>query len=133
MTVHHKPAIARGMEPQQSHATLGKPGRAKGYAVEVHSGMSHVTDGAFNAGISRTESAAALQGYKLPTDPVIQHGNKITRRAEINPGSRSRNTDSLASETAGVAHARAKAKGDEGLHALGRAILAEARYGNWKG
>jgi hypothetical protein len=37
--VHHTPAIARGMEPQQhTNATLGKPGKAKGYAVPPHPG-----------------------------------------------------------------------------------------------
>ena len=75
--VHHLPAQSRGMEFQQhDKAILGKPARAKGYPVAVHDAMHHVQDGAFNAGISKTESAAALQGYTLPTDPVVQHGTK---------------------------------------------------------
>ena len=75
--VHHVPAASRGMESQQhDKAILGKPAKAKGYPLAVHDAMHHVQDGAFNAGISKTESAAALQGYELPTDPVVQHGNK---------------------------------------------------------
>ena len=77
--VHHVPAPSRGMEAQQhDKAILGKPAKAKGYPVAVHDAMHHVQDGAFNAGISKTESAAALQGYELPTDPAVQHGPKST-------------------------------------------------------
>jgi hypothetical protein len=51
---------------------LDKPPVAKGYPIAVHGGQHHVGDeGSFNAGISRTEAAAALQGDRLPTDPPV--------------------------------------------------------------
>lgn len=70
---HHLPGDARAEEAAY-HGTkphvFGKPPVAKGYAVAIHGGQHHVgEDGTFNAGISRTKSAAALQGGKLPTDP----------------------------------------------------------------
>jgi hypothetical protein len=54
----------------------------------VHGGQSHRDGGTHNAGISRTASAAALDGYKLPTDPPV-----VVKRLPIpavNPGTPSR-------------------------------------------
>lgn len=52
-------------------------GRPKNLAPPVvHDGMSHIEGGAFNAGVSKTESASALQGFWLPTDPEVQHRGK---------------------------------------------------------
>ena len=70
---HHVPAPSRAIEAAQ-HGTkphcLDKPPVAKGYPIAVHGGQHHTgEDGSFNAGISRTAAAAALQGGKLPTDP----------------------------------------------------------------
>lgn len=66
-------------------------GRAKNLSPPVvHDGMHHTQDGAFNAGVSKTESASALQGYQLPTDPVKQHGSKQLPVPACNPGTPSR-------------------------------------------
>lgn len=68
---HHTAPPSRGMEAQQ-HAILGKPGKPKGYPIAVAAGQHHVgEDGQGYTGVSRTESAAALQGDKLPTDPPV--------------------------------------------------------------
>ncbi|MGO9846154.1 MAG: hypothetical protein ACLPKT_06015 [Methylocella sp.] len=111
------PSDAGKYDHNNTHATLGvapKPKHANLIATPLHSG--------------------AMSRYDA--DPAVAMGGppagKVTKRAEINPGSRSRNLDSLASENAGVAHARAKAKGHEELHSLGQAILAEAAYGKWR-
>jgi hypothetical protein len=105
--------IESGMQDQtNTHGTTsGKIKHAFQTAPPLHSGTSS----------------------RFDADPPSATGGppagKITRRAEINPGCRSRNADSLSSETSGVAHARAKAIGHEALHALGAAVMAQARLG----
>ncbi len=71
--VHHVAAPSRGMEAAD-HGTkphcLDKPPKAKGYPIAEAWGQHHVDEsGTLQTGISRTESAAALRGGKLPTDP----------------------------------------------------------------
>jgi hypothetical protein len=81
---HHTPAPSRAIEAAQ-HGTkphcLDKPPVAKGYPIAVHGGMHHVSGDAFNAGISPTAAAAALQGGKLPTDPPKV--GKVTAHAPV--------------------------------------------------
>ncbi len=61
-TVHAQPAF----DIQPRH------GKAKGGPVAVAFGQHHVgEDGTLQTGVSRTESAAALRGGKLPTDPPV--------------------------------------------------------------
>lgn len=46
-------------------------------APKVHDGMHHVADdGQRMTGVSRTATTSALQGFKLPTDPDVQHRGK---------------------------------------------------------
>jgi hypothetical protein len=104
---HHVPGIARGMEAQQhTKATLGKPGKPKGYPVMLN--------GHFNA--NDADPASPLDGPP--------RGKRLSPPT-INPGCRDRSGDSLASEMAGTAHKRSKELPDT-LRDLGRAILDEA-------
>lgn len=108
---HAAPNVAGQTDHTNVHAAMGKapqPKHAHQIATPLHSGAM----GRFDA-----DPADATGGPPA---------GKVLRRAEINPGTRSRNLDSLASEAAGTAHARAKAKGHDELHALGNAIVAEA-------
>lgn len=69
-TVQPLPAV--DIEPQRgsSKKFLSQP-------PIVHDGMHHVADdGQRVTGVSRTASASALQGFKLPTDPQVQHRGK---------------------------------------------------------
>jgi hypothetical protein len=90
--VHHTPADARATEPTNASATLARgTGKPKGYPVATAWGQHHVgEDGTGQTGISRTESAAALTGYKLPTDPAVQHGSKKLPVPACNTGTPSR-------------------------------------------
>ncbi len=111
---HAVPNAAGQTDHLNTHANLGVPGKPKHahqIATPLHSGAMARYD---------ADPAAAMGGPPA---------GKVVRRAEVNPGTRSRNLDSLASESAGVAHARAKVKGHEELHELGRLILNEARLG----
>lgn len=65
------PLPALDVQPRHGGAPKGSP-------VHVHGSMHHVTDGTFNAGVSKTEAAAALTGYTLPTDPPVVVGKKLT-------------------------------------------------------
>jgi hypothetical protein len=137
---HSVPNAARGMEHQETNPTLargtGKPKRSAFEQVPIHSGMvsKNPNTGQFHFGGAEA-SRRALQGYKEPTDPPQSPSTQKTNGpVAINPGSRSRNADSLASENAGVAHARSKANGSEAaLRELGQAVLRESRFGDWKG
>jgi hypothetical protein len=121
---HSQPNIARGMEHQATNPTLARgTGKMKRLAYEkvpIHSAMGGGFNKVTNDGAYDADPAAAMGGPPA---------GKRTLRAEINPGCRSRNADSLASESAGVAAARAASNGHEALHALGVAILNEARLG----
>ncbi len=70
-TFHPLPAI----DVQPRHG-----GQPKGSPVFAHGAMHHTQDGVFNVGISKTASAAALAGYKLPTDPPIE-GKRVAPAA----------------------------------------------------
>ena len=132
LVMHQHPAsvpnAARGMEHQATTPTLargtGKPKRLG--PIAIHAGF-----------VSTSPRTGQLRFGADDADPASPLGGppqgKRTVRAEINPGSRSRNLDSLASESAGTAAARAKAKGTEELHALGQAVLYEARLGSREG
>ncbi len=87
--IHHVPAPSRGMESQQNANSL-RGGKPKGYPIAVAWGQHHVgEDGTRQTGISRTESAAALTGYKLPTDPAKQHGSKMVPVPGVTRGMKS--------------------------------------------
>ena len=71
-------------------ALLGGRRKPKGYPIAVAWGQHHVgEDGTQQTGISRTESAAALTGYKLPTDPAKQHGSKMVPVPGVTRGMKS--------------------------------------------
>ncbi len=66
--VHH----TYGEVPQTTRSGLGREGgKPKGYPIHVHGGQTHRDGGTVNTGISRTASASALQGGKLPTNPPV--------------------------------------------------------------
>lgn len=109
---HAVPNAAGQVDHLNTHANLGRPGQPK-HAFQVATPLHSMAK--FDA-----DPAAAMGGPPA---------GKVTKRAQVNPGTRSRNLDSLASEAAGTAHARAKAKGNEALHELGRLILNEAQLG----
>jgi len=112
---HAQPNAAGMVDHTNVHADLGvapKPKHAFQTATPLHSGAMSRFD---------ADPASATQGPPA---------GKVVKRAEINPGVRSRNLDSLASESAAVAHARAKANGHDALHALGQVVLNEARLGS---
>jgi hypothetical protein len=125
---HSVPNVARGMEHQAAPPTLargtGKPKRSAYESVPIAGGMlSH------NRNTGKLHFGGHEASYDSnPANPLNSGppAGKRTARAEINPGCRDRSQDSLASENAGVAHARAKAAGNEALHSLGRAIWNEA-------
>jgi len=136
-STHHTPAIARGMEAQQhDHATLGKPGKAKGVATPVHAGMhSRQIDGAGTGGMGHgvaviaggqvIATSAAAQPLKsaygsIPKTfgaprPVI---GQRSRHGEIGPG------QVIAGKN--PAHESAKARNGNHSAALGSAILQQA-------
>jgi hypothetical protein len=106
---HHTSDRTHEFEATKGLGIAREGGRAKISVVHVHpSSLSR-----FDANPPSPTAGGAPAG-------------KSVRRAEINPGSRSRNLDSIASESAGVAHARASAKGTDHIHSLGQAILNEA-------
>ena len=89
--IHHVPAPSRDMEAAEHGVKphcLDKPPRAKGYPIATAWGQHHVgEDGTRQTGVSRTESAAALRGGKLPTDPPVI-GKKLSP-APVTWGNRS--------------------------------------------
>jgi hypothetical protein len=104
-SIHHTPAIARGMEARtHTRATLGVPPKAKGYAVPIHNGM--------------TERQQALKGmqHANPTAPDANPASPLSKEpagkpfvgkpVAVVPGQRSRTSPHNS--------------------ALGAAILAEA-------
>lgn len=128
---HALPKVTSGMQDQTNvKADLGvrpKVKHAHLIAAPIHDGMMAKSrkDGTHFSGLSGQD----LSRYDANgPDPLAgpPRGKRLTP-VQINPGSRSRNADSLASEEAGVAHARAKASDQSALHAaLGKAIISEA-------
>lgn len=121
--VHHTPAIARGMEAQQhTNATLGKPGKPKGYAVPPHNGMhTRSRDGGVHLGGDALSRATADPSNPLGGAPR----GKVLTPVQPVPGQRSRTSDTLHSGAPGQNHARGKPNVDA-IRGLGAAILAEA-------
>jgi hypothetical protein len=136
-STHHTPAIARGMEAQQhDRAILGKPSKAKGYAVPYHSGakrqqiegagvggMAHGVAVIAGGQVIATSAAAAplksaygsVPKTFAPARPVIGQRSRV---GEVGPGQ----------IIAGKNPAHESAKANNGNHspALGHAILQEA-------
>jgi hypothetical protein len=134
---HSVPNAARGMEHQEANPTLargtGKPKRSAFEQVPIHSSMVSV-----NPTTKQFHFGGQEASRRFDADPASPLDGppkgKRTAKAEVNPGCRSRNADSLASENAGVAHARSKTNGsEEALQELGQAVLRESRFGDWKG
>ncbi len=129
---HAVPNAAGMVDHTNVSATLGKqplPKHAHLHSPPIHSGMmARSKSGTHFSGLSGQD----LSRYDADgPDPLAgPPQGKRTARAEINPGCRDRSGDSLASEDAGVAHARATAKGTEHIHALGKAIMDEAARGS---
>lgn len=121
MVDHTRVPMTLGKQPLPKNAWTPPP---------IHSGMMAKSrkDGTHFSGVSGPDIARYDADGPDPLAGPPQ--GKRTARAEINPGCRDRSGDSLASEDAGVAAARAKAKGFEAMQALGRAILNEAAAGS---
>lgn len=121
--VHHTPALARGMEPQQhTNATLGKPGKPKGYAVPPHNGMhTRSRDGGVHLGGNALSRATANPANPLGGPPR----GKVLAPVQPVPGQRSRVNDPLHGGAPGESHAKGKPD-TTAMRDLGRAILAEA-------
>lgn len=121
----HLPKIeSDAFQGYSGHDNIARSGSAKDHhAVEVHGAMHHMQDGGLNAGISRTQSSAALSNYALPTDPPLQPNGKALTPPTPAFGMRSR-VDESSPESPGAAHRRNVGRGVD--LELSRAIFNEA-------
>ncbi|HUI12985.1 MAG TPA: hypothetical protein VL048_05890 [Xanthobacteraceae bacterium] len=120
--VHHTPALARNQEAQQhTNATLGKPGKPKGYAVSLHNGMTEQQRKM--TGMGHPMAGAPDAASANPLDPTVP-GKRLTPVQPV-PGMRSRSNDSLGGSKPGENHMRGKPDVDA-MRSLGAAVLAEA-------
>jgi hypothetical protein len=104
--VHHTPALARGMEAQtHTRATLGKPPKAKGYAVSIHNGMTERQQAL--KGMQHANATAPDANPASPLSKEPQGKPFIGKSVPPSPGMRSRTSAT-------------------NLDALGKAVLAEA-------